>query len=435
MGQRAAWSTVVEVLQLFSSVLVFILLARLMTKEEYGTMTAVFGALAPVVGLSTFGSHVLLLRRTAQGEELGAVFKRVTSTVILGPAVFSALMILLQPLILPSVDPWIYGMLMVGQLNLYLAAEFTVFLGNATRRMKEAAHIRAILVACRFVALGWFAFFTERTLFEWVLLSLIFFGLAAVLAYLYVWRVFGIVPSIRHGSLSDAREGLPYSVSSVTESFVDMSDRPLLERYGHTEDVAIYGVGARIVAFGYLPIRVLLRSSDADIFEAAERGMRSTWAATRKLMVPGLLIGLGTGVGLWITAPLVELLAGSGYEEAIATIRLLAVLPAIRAVQYLIGNCLSAARRQPWRLGATAAAAAVNFGLNLVYLVNGSWRTAVYTTFVSEIFLTVVMLIIVMWLSHVEKPGPAIDTRDRSPSPDVDLDDAGLQSTLQGREP
>ncbi|MGF1597357.1 MAG: lipopolysaccharide biosynthesis protein [Acidimicrobiales bacterium] len=415
LGGRAGWATVVEVLQLASSLLVFIVLANLLTTADMGIMGAVLGAAVPVASLSGFGSHVLLIKRVAQGGHVADSWRRSTAIGLLGPAAGSLVMIAARPVLMPDIDPWTYGLLMVSQVNFFWLTELAVYLGNGSRRLKEAAQLRAMVVGCRFAALLAFAVLGEGRLLGWAIASFASFGLGAVLSLFYVWRVFGATPSIGQGSLADLREGLPYSVNAVSESLVDVSDRPLLVNYGHAEDAGIYSVGGRIIQFGYLPLRILMRASDADLFESGRQGVRSALRLTRSLLLPAAAIGSTVGLAFALAAPLVPVLAGDKYDEAVEAIRLLAILPLVRGIQYLMGNCLSATDHQWWRVGATIAAAALNFGLNLRLLPDGTWRTAVFTTIVSELFLTAFLAVAVYGWAWRERRGDD-DERERSRS-------------------
>jgi O-antigen/teichoic acid export membrane protein len=298
-------------------------------------------------------------------------------------------------------------MLVASQLNFFWLTELAVYIGNGTRRLKESAQLRLIVVCCRFLALLAFAVAGDGRLGAWAVASLVSFGAAAGLCLLYVWRVFGLRPSVFAVSTSDLVEGAPFAAYASTESLVDVSDRPLLVRYGHETDAGIYSLGGRIIQFGYLPLRILMRASDADIFEAGREGTRRALAVTRSLMVPGVVVGIAVGAGVLVCAPIVPLLVGDKYAEAVDTMRLLAVMPLIRAVQYLMGNCLSASNHQMSRVWATVAAAALNFGLNLRLLPTGSWRTAVFTTIVSEVFLAGVLLLVVYGWAWRERNGEA----------------------------
>ncbi|MFV0523916.1 MAG: lipopolysaccharide biosynthesis protein [Acidimicrobiales bacterium] len=400
MLQRAGWSTVVEVLQLVSSVLIFLILANLMSAEEYGLMSAVIALAIPAAGLSSFGSHILLMKRVAQGMDVPEAWARATSIGIVGPALGAVVMIALRPAFLPSVGPLVYTLLIVSQMSLFWLCELAVYLGTGARRLKESAQIRLIIVVCRLAALAGFALFTERTLLDWAWASFASFGLAAFLALVFVWRVFGATPAVWRIRRRDLTEGFPFSTNAVTESLIDVSDRPLLARYGHEADAGVYSLGARIIQFGYLPLRIVMRASDADLFEAGKHGTRSALRLTFRLLRPVAGLGLAVTVGAFLVAPILPWLVGDHFADSVSVLRWLAVMPTIRAVQYLMGNCLGASDKQPWRLAATAAAGVVNFGLNLVFLPNGGWRTAVVTTLVGEVFLTVCLTGLALWFGR-----------------------------------
>ena len=79
LGGRAGWSLVVELLGLASSVLVFFALTNLIVRSEIGTMTAVLALAVPVASLTSFGSHVMLIKRIAHGDDVRDVWRRATS--------------------------------------------------------------------------------------------------------------------------------------------------------------------------------------------------------------------------------------------------------------------------------------------------------------------------------------------------------------------
>ncbi len=405
-GRRAGWSLVVELLQLASSTLVFLILVRFMDQEAFGEMTGILAIALPALSISSLGSHFLLLRRSAQGHDLADAWHRAISVGLAGPLVAAALMIALQPVLLPDVDASAYALFFIGNLPFYWLNELAVYLGVGSGRMKRAAQARFILVVCRFLALGWFAIWGDGRLLAWAQASAVGFAAAAVGAIVFIWRIYGLGPRLERQAISDVPEGIPFSANSATEGLVDSSDRWLLVRFGHATDSALYGLGGRIVQFGYLPLRTLLRAYDAELFGAGKDGVRATLRVTRRMVRPGMTIAVLVGVGLAVLAPVVPVLAGDEYRDSVDVIRLLALLPAIRMVQYLVGNTLSAADRQWWRTGATAVAVVVNLGLNLWLLPNGGWRTAVATTFVSEVLLAGLLIaIVVLWVRRERQGG------------------------------
>jgi O-antigen/teichoic acid export membrane protein len=399
LARRAGWAGAVEVMQLVSSLLVFFALAKLMSEEDYGRMTGILGLAMVASGLTGFGSHVLLIKRVSQGEPLSTAWPRATSIGVIGPGLGALALIALQPLLLPNVDRLPYVLLILAQVNFFWLSELAVWVGNGTRRLKEAAQIRFLILCCRLTALAWFAIWGEGELVRWAGASMVSFAVSAALAVGFIWRVFGVRPSLVRGRLADVREGTPYSVNAVSESLVDVSDRPLLVRYDHALDAGVYGLGGRIAQLGYLPLRIIMRASDADLFQAGKRGTAPALSVTRSLLGPSIAVSVGIGIGMVVFAPVIPLIVGDKWNDAVGAIRLLAALPLVRGVQWLLGNTLTASARQMWRVGATWSAAILNLGLNLVLLPTGTWRTAVFTTMVSEVFLTVVLgAIILYWV-------------------------------------
>ena len=401
LGNRTAWSLVVEVLQLASSLSVFLVLPFLLSRNDYGVIVAVLGIATPAMSLTSFGSHALLLRRVAEGVPLGDAWKRTTSIGIVGPAVAAVLLIAIRPLVWPNLDGWVYTLLLISQLNFFWMSELATFVGTATKRLKDAAKIRTMVASTRFAAVGWFALFGGGKLLNWAIASVVSFGIAAVVSVYAVWRIFGVGPALNRLSKSDFKEGWPFSASGTTESLVDAADRPLMARYELLEDAGIYGLAGRVIQFGYLPIRILLRASDADMFAAGTKGTKPALALSRRLLPPALGVGVILSGCFLAFAPVLRLLPDR-WDEIVPAVRWLAIMPTIRAVQYLMGNCLSASDRQRWRLSATFTAAILNLGLNLWLLPNGGWRTAVMTTIVSEVYLTVVLTAMAVWNASKE---------------------------------
>ncbi|MEM7339184.1 MAG: oligosaccharide flippase family protein [Actinomycetota bacterium] len=399
VASRAGWAGVVEILQLVNAVLVFVILANLLGAANYGRLVAVLALAGPAVSLTNLGSHVLLIKRVSQGTQFSEAWHRATSIGLIGPTIGALILIAAQPIILDNVDRWSFALLLLSQGVFFWFTELAVYVGNATHRFKEAAQIRLMVLACRLVALAWFAVAGDGQLMAWAVASFAAFALGAVMALLFVRVNFGSWASLRHGQWSDVREGVPYSLNSAPETLFDASDKWLLARYDLLVDAGIYGLGARIVQFGYLPLRIIMRASDRDLFAAGRHGVASAMEVTASLMRPAVAASIAIAAGLAVLAPVVPLVAGSEYEAAVDAIRLLALLPLIRGIQWLLGNCLSASDHQWWRVGATASAAALNVALNVSLLPTGSWRTAIFTTMVSELYLTgVLALIITYWM-------------------------------------
>lgn len=399
---RVGWAGAVEVMQLVSSVVVFLALADLLTRDDYAQLQAIQGLALPAAGLASLGSHILLIQRVSRGQPLTEAWPRATSIGILGPAVGALVVIAIQPITNPALDRGPVILLVLAQVNFFWLGELAVYVGNATGRLREAAQIRFLLMVCRLVALGWFALWGGTRLVNWAAASMVSFAVGAALAVGYIWRVFGARPSLARGRMDDVREGAPFSVNAVSENLVSVSDQPLLERYGHRDDLAVYGLGVRITQFGYMPQRMLMRASDANLFRAGKDGTVAALGVTRALLGPSVAVNVAVGVGMVAVSPLLPYLTPR-YGDLPPVLRLLAVLPLVRGLQWLVGNTLSASGHQKGRVVCTWTAVVVNLGLNLALLPTGTWRTAVFTTMVTEVYLLAALTVVVLVWARREK--------------------------------
>ena len=406
-GNRTRWAAVSEALQLISSTVVILVVARFLDQESYGVMGGVAGLAMISLNLSNFGTHILLLRRAAQGESLTDAWARAVTLGFGSPLLMALVLIGLHPMLLPNVEPLIFALFVLAGLPLFWLSELVVYLPVGLGHMREAAAARFIVVSCRMVAVAWFALATDHGLASWAWANALSFLLSSVGGVIFVARTYGTRPWLHRGVIDDIRPGLPFSVNGMTENFNDLSDRTLLVRFHLEEDAGHYSLGGRAIQFAYMPLRMLLRAHDSEMFAAGKSGIGSAFRVSARLAPTALLLGAGTGLAFWVLAPLTPLLLGEQWAEAVSVIRWLSFLPGVRAIQYAVGNSLSAADRQWWRFGATASAALLNLVLNLILLPGGSWRTAAYTTFISEIFLMVALVAIVGYLIRREGASPA----------------------------
>ncbi len=407
LGNNTRWAAVSEVLQLISSTLVVLMVASLLDEASYGVMAGVAALAAIALNLSNLGSHILLLRRGAQGDDLGDAWSRAMTVGVGLPGLLALLLLVAKPFFQPNVDFTIYALFIVAGMPLFWLTELAIYVPIGLGHMKRAAIGRLIVTVCRLGAIGWFVLSDVQDLTTWAWANMASFALSAVLGVGYVWYSYGVGPRFNAQAREDLRPGLPFSVNGVTENVNDQADRYLLLRFEHDIDNGVYSLGGRAIQFAYMPLRMLLRAHDSELFAAGKSGVTRAFRVSARLAPTTLLLGLSAGAAFWVLAPLVPALLGPKWsDEVVSVIRWLAFLPAARAVQYVAGNTLSAADKQWWRFGATAVAALLNLGLNLALLPNGTWRTAAMTTYVSEMVLMASLVLLVFyWMRRESREG------------------------------
>jgi O-antigen/teichoic acid export membrane protein len=95
-----------------------------------------------------------------------------------------------------------------------------------------------------------------------------------------------------------------------------------------------------------------------------------------------------------VIAPLLPLLLGPEYQEAVSAVRWLSLLPLLKAVHYFGADALTGAGHQGVRTGIQIGIAVVNLLLNLWLIPLYSWRGAALATLLSD-----GLMIVVIWAS------------------------------------
>ncbi|MBW3653223.1 MAG: polysaccharide biosynthesis C-terminal domain-containing protein, partial [Actinobacteria bacterium] len=152
----------------------------------------------------------------------------------------------------------------------------------------------------------------------------------------------------------------------------------------------------RLLADGGLAARPVCRECllGGDTVTISRAGHRGLSGLLGLLLLLGLL-ALPAAVGTVLLAqPLVSLLVGSGYEEAVTPLRILSVAVLFSFVNPLFTNILVAADLQRRMLWATLVAIVVNVGLNLVLIPAYTYNGAAAATVASE---AVAVTIVAVW--------------------------------------
>jgi O-antigen/teichoic acid export membrane protein len=181
----------------------------------------------------------------------------------------------------------------------------------------------------------------------------------------------------------------------------------MLARLGSLDGVGVYAAAYRVVDMAFIPMRALLTASYARFFQAGEHGLAESVALARRLLVPSLGIASAAALLLVLGADLVVLLLGPEYSAAVGFLRLLALIPVLRAVHYLAADALTGAGLQGVRTVAQLGVAGFNVALNVVLIPTLGVYGAVWTSIASDATLGVVLWVIVRRRLRRDRQMPA----------------------------
>ncbi|MDE2406589.1 MAG: oligosaccharide flippase family protein [Xanthomonadaceae bacterium] len=309
-----------------------VLLARTLAAQTYGEFVAVIavaGFAVPLVGL---GLSNMVLRNVARNPQAAPWYlERAVAawarTLLPVAAATIGIALLLLPKGLPAAT---MAVAICGEL---LASSLTELAGRfrqAQHRLHAYGAINAGLPLLRLLALGLLVFLSERT----DITSVLWIFTAASFAYgLLLWPVVHVAtPFIAEGATEamPVTSGLPFSASALAMRLQGEFNKPILAHAGFGL-AGSYNIAQRAVDMASLPLLALQEALWPKLYAQANPlpQLRRTGAAM-------LLLAVALGALIWLSAPLLPLLVGNAYEDAIRVLRMLAWLPLLQVGRSLL---------------------------------------------------------------------------------------------------
>lgn len=386
LAVNTSWSLFAEATQVVLSAALFLVLVLVLEPDEYGRLGAALAIATAAGGLAFVGSQQLLVRSLAVDSIFAEEWNRSFTTLLAGSTMVCAILLALRTVLLPELSFITFALILIAQIFFYGLAELAVYAAQGHRRLVVAAQVRVAAGVVRMAVLGLFVLVGERSLAGWAPWMLASNGLAAVVALALAHRAFGHLPRPTRIRAKRVRDGFPYMLSQSSSSLLDSADRPMLVGYGFANEAGIYFAGYRIASLAAVPIRAIAGASDADFFAAGAKSARSAYGLAVKTTKRAAAVGALAALALFVGAGLVEVIAGEEYAETTTVIRVLSVLPLIRALQLFAANALTAIGRHSTRIGMLLASLVVNIGFNIALIPRFDWSGALGATFAAELF-------------------------------------------------
>jgi O-antigen/teichoic acid export membrane protein len=364
--------------------LAFILLAQALGPESFGAFA---GTLALVTLLSPFvewGGYSLIVQDIAAGVPTKQTVGNSLLLALLMLPLGLGTLALLKLFILPQVA-W----------SLVLALGLAEFLGGRLFWLACGAHVAhemlwrnallevfwgvlRLLMVCWFVGAG-------GDLALWGNLFLLQALVMGVVAMGWVVHTWGFPSAKLTDALSRIRPGWHFAVGQAAQNIYTDVDKVMLARLATLEATGIYAAAYRFIPLAYLPLNALMSALYPRFFKA---GLNRT---TRTLALETLWFTAGYGIlattALWLSAPYLPLVFGSGFRESVETLKLLAFIPLIQGLYSPFADALTGSGRQVVRTRGQLAALGINILLNLWLIPGWGWAGAAWATIVSQLLL------------------------------------------------
>jgi O-antigen/teichoic acid export membrane protein len=398
----------------------FVAIARTLGSHQYGefvAITAVVGVLTPFAGI---GYPSVLLKNVSRDRSLlGIYWGNGLFLILLSGSAFSLLLALLVPRFFGSKLLFPVACISISELILGRIVELASFAWTALGRMRNTALLNIYISLSRLVCILLLTLLKSRpTIEDWCLAVLCGSLVCALYSFYRIGELAG--PRLELSRLTqELREAAFFAVGNSAATFYNDIDKSMLARLSDLSSTGIYGAAYRIIDVSMAPIRAMTASAYAESFRRGADGPASALAYARQLIRHAALFGVAIWLALSVSAPLLPLLLGSSFRDSVEALRWLAVIPLLRSVHLFLGDALSGCGSSGLRTIIQVMVAAVNIGLNFIFITQWSWRGAAWTSIMCDALLLVGFAV-----------GFAIIDRSRTPAPDAPRNE--LRAELMG---
>jgi O-antigen/teichoic acid export membrane protein len=381
--------------------LLFLLLARTLGADGFGTFAAAAAAAAIAGPFVAWGTGNLLIQDVSRRPE---VFherwgKALVAIGISGIPIFLLVVGVAHRFLGDRVPLAVIACVGAADLLFGRTLDVATQAYQAMDRLRRVAQLQLLPNIARLAAGLLFVYgSTHHTVQHWAVYYLVSTVLVCVYGLYLVVKELGAPRLHLRGLLADIRTGYHFSVSLSAQSIYNDIDKTMLARMATTAAVGTYAAAYRIIDVAFTPIRALLFSTYSQFFRSGEAGVSATAAYARRLLPAAFAYSVGAGLAILLAAPLAPLLLGPEFSETADTLRWLAVLPLLKSLHYLAADTLTGAGFQPVRSRVQVVVALVNIAANFVLIPMYSWRGAAWASVASDALLAIVLWLVVLRL-------------------------------------
>ena len=407
-----SWLLFARLINVLVQATYFIILARTLGAEHYGSfigITALASLLFPFISL---GSDDILVKEVSVNPTVFPSYWGNTLLILLINSIsVTMLLLLLSRIIFPDdISLITVAFLLIADL---------LGLGLQEASNKSMRSIGLVDKAAVLIVLN-----TVGKLLA-VLCLIVFINDSNILANVNVesWSILYFVSSISVGLLailatnkmvgkprlnlsrirSDLAQGIYFSIGMSANNINNNIDKTMLTSMATLDATGVYGSAYRFINIGDVPMIAMFNASYPKFFQQGALGWESCLNFARKLLPIILIYGVASFAAFQVFAPIVPQILGAEYQDAVSTLRWLAPLPLISALQLLIANTLTGLDHQRTRSIIQILAAVTNIALNIWLIPIYGLYGAIWATLASDIIRTICLGTALIYLYRLSK--------------------------------
>ncbi len=367
------------------------LLTRNLGPGLYGEYSTIFAVLFTASLIADFGLRQILVRELAAKPTAEKIFSEIVTLRLLTTAAAIVLAIVIS-LFIPAYTPRIKWGLVIG-LFITIPLSLTQVLGGAFQHFFRFERVGVAETAGRALQLGGIlalALLHRDGFYNFLITAAAGSFLTFIVAYGYLRTLLRFRLTFSFERTKELlREAWPIAVSLLSVLIYFKLDTILLSLLKPGYDVGLYNVAYKVfenvLFFPALVTGVVLPLLSGRIGnrEGFHRAFRRTFEVMVALALPAV-VGI-----IILAAPLIQLIAGTEFIEAVPALQILALALLVVFPAHLFGNAIIAITKQRESMYVYMTGAAINVAANLAVIPRYSFIGASWTTLATEIFVTV----------------------------------------------
>ena len=369
----------------------FILIARLLGPLEYGLFAGAFAVTSILGQYSAMGSGTLFLRYvTADRRQFSVYWGNILVTTTVASVLIVAALSLVSGEVLGAGSRAIALLAAVANCFCFQLTASAAKVFQTYEQLRITAALTLANNFARTLAAGVMLMVLHRaTAYQWSAATVGLSLLTAAASVVVVTLKFGR-PSFSFAQMRrNLLEGFGYSFASSTATAYNDIDKTMLSHYGMNAANGIYSMAYRIIDVATIPILAIREAAMPRFFHSGIEGIRGAAPLAVVLLKRAVPLGLLAAVIVFVTAPLIPHLAGSGFRETGLALRWLCLIPLFRSLHQMTGSAITGSGLQRYRTLSQTLAVALNVGLNVWPIPRHGWVGAAWSSLATDGMLAV----------------------------------------------
>ncbi|WP_036476644.1 oligosaccharide flippase family protein [Myxosarcina sp. GI1] len=399
--KNALWDLLAKIVSLAIQAVYFALITRALGTEGYGLFIGITSMAALVFPFANFGSGDILIQESSRNKRLFANYWGNGLIIIFAASVILiAIVWAIAPLLLEegANNLAILAILITDLLGLSLF-DFSAKAFMSINLIKNSSVLQTLNAFNKLIAaLILYFSFKQPVLLNWAYLYLAAAVVTSAISIFWVSKTID-KPKPRLNKIKfGMQRGVHFAIGESASKINSHIDKTMLASMATLEATGIYGAAYRFIDIACVPFYAILVVSYPKFFQHGVSGIRGCLPLLKRLLPVISIYGVVIGCGCWLLAPLVPIILGAEYQEAIYTLKWLAPIPLISGLQLLLADTLTGAGFQTIRSKIQVTTAVGNGLLNLWLIPQFSWLGAAWATLASDSFRVVGLLLAVIFL-------------------------------------